>query len=132
MKLYRVMKVDPTDGKPLVGIRRNMLGVRPYDPNNRHSTRKFDVDAVTDAEPVLPGTLKGLSVSTEADRLHPAPDEAIWQIDEEDLSPDFVAVPDRRPHHILEPSRRVTLAEYQLALRATRDLWERVGEEGEA
>ena len=32
MKLYRVMKVDPADGKPLVGSRGSMLGVRPTDP----------------------------------------------------------------------------------------------------
>ena len=33
MKLYRVMKLA-LDGKPLIGIRRSMLGVRPFDPNS--------------------------------------------------------------------------------------------------
>ena len=126
MKLYRVMKIDPDDGKPLVGIRRNMLGVRPFDPANTQRNRKFDVDAVVGSDPVVPGTRKGLSVSSVADRLYPAPDEAIWWIEDADLVPEFAAVPDGLPHHILEPTRQVTLNIYQANLWATRDLWERV------
>ena len=60
MKLYRVMKLD-ADGKPLIGKRRNMLGVRPTDPNSKDPKRVFDVRAVNDADPVIPG--EGLSTS---------------------------------------------------------------------
>src|SRR4051794_27243259 len=100
MKLYRAMKVD-ADGKPLVGTKRNMLGVRPTDPNNKDPRRKFDVDAATGSDPVFPGTKKGLSVSADPDRLQPDPGEAIWEIDDSELSPDFIPVPDRPPHHVL-------------------------------
>ena len=120
MKLYRVMKVD-TDGQPRVGTRRNMLGVRPFDPANKDPRRKFDVDAVNGSDSVLPGTKKGLSVSSTPARLIANNDEAVWEIDDTELPPELVPVRDRPPHHILEPRRPMTLDEYQDALIATRD-----------
>ncbi|HET6573982.1 MAG TPA: hypothetical protein VFG68_10300 [Fimbriiglobus sp.] len=126
MKLYRTMKIDPTDGKPLVGKRRNMLGVRPTDPTNTNPRRKFDVDAAIGSDPVTPGARQGLSVSTASGGLFPDEDEAIWEIDDSELLPDFNAVPDHPPHHVLEPTGVMTLNEYQAALVATRDTWVRV------
>lgn len=125
MKLYRVMKLD-VDAKPLVGKRRNMLGVRPFDPNNKDPRRKFDVDAVSGGDPVLPGMLNGLSVSTVPDRSTLARDEAIWAIDESELLPHLLPVPDDRPHYILEPTQPMTLDDYQAALVATRGSWTRI------
>lgn len=126
MKLYRVMRIDPADGQPLIGTRRNMLGVRPFDPNNTDPRRKFDVDAVTGDEPVIPGTTKGLSVSAAADRLIAGRGEAIWEIEDTDLLPDFVPIAANPPHHVLEPARPTTLDAYQAALAATKALWVRV------
>lgn len=124
MKLYRVMKVD-ADGLPMIGTRRNMLGVRPTDPTNTNPKRKFDVDAVIGSDPVLPGTKKGLSVSVATGGFQPTRDEALWEV-EDDLLADFAAIPDRPPHHVLEPRRAMTLDEYQDALAATQYLWDRV------
>ena len=129
MKLYRVMKID-VDGKPMVGTRRNMLGVRPTDPNNTIPNRKFDVDAVSGSDLVVPGKLKGLSVSTSTERLFPAPGEAVWQIEENELAPELLPCPAGPPHHILEPVRVINLDDYQGLLLATQDLWELVNEEG--
>jgi hypothetical protein len=126
VKLYRTMKIDPTDGKPLVGKRRNMLGVRPTDPTNTNPRRKFDVDAVIGSDPVLPRTKQGLSVSTAPGGLFPDEDEAVWEIDDGELLPDFLPTPHNPPHHILEPTGVMTLDEYQAALVATRGLWVRV------
>lgn len=133
MKLYRTMKIDPADGKPLVGIRRDMLGVRPLDPNNADPRRKFDVDAVIGSDPVHPGTKKGLSVFLTAGECRTGKDVAVWEIDVADLSAlGFIPVFDPPPneptstHHVLEPTRRVTLDAYQDMLLDTRDLWGRV------
>lgn len=126
MKLYRVMKIDSADGRPLVGTRRNMLGVRPTDPANTNPGRRFDVSAVADSDMVVPGTREGLSVSTDPAELFPVKGEAIWEIDEADLLPVLIPQPDRPPHHVLEPGRAVTFAGYQLTLVATRPLWVRV------
>jgi hypothetical protein len=119
------MKVD-VDGKPLVGKRRNMLGVRPFDPNNKDPRRKFDVAAVNGGDPVLPGTKRGLSVSETTAKLVPASNEAIWEIDSDDLLPYLRPVPDRPPHNVIEPMAPMTLDEYQAALIATRDSWVRI------
>lgn len=124
MKLYRVMKVD-VDGKPLVGTRRNMLGVRPYDPNSKDPRRKFDVDATNSRDIVMPGTSNGLSVSTTSDQLVAGRDEAVWEIEESELLPFLIPVPDHEPHHILEPIRQMTLEDYQAAVAVTRDSWAR-------
>ncbi len=125
MKLYRVMKVD-SDGKPLAGVRRNMLGVRPTDPNNTNPKRKFDVTAVSGDDLVRPGAKKGLSVSISLGRLFAGPGEAIWEIDLADLLPDLIPIPDHPPHHVLEPISAMTLDEYQEALVDTRDFWQQV------
>lgn len=124
MKLYRVMKVDPTDGKPLVGTRRNMLGVRPTDPANTDPRRRFDVAAVTDADPVDPR--EGLSTEVVPDNLTVGPREALFGIESDDLPAELGVKPDRPPHHLIGPAARMTLGDYQAALESTRDLWDRV------
>ena len=123
MKLYRVMKVD-ADGKPLVGTRRNMLGVRPTDPDNRDPRRRFDVPAVADADPVGPGS--GLSTSEDRGQLRPGPGEAVFEIETADLAPGLKENPDNVPHYLLQPSATTTLGEFQQALADTRDLWKPV------
>ena len=124
VKLYRVMKVA-ADGKPLVGTRRNMLGVRPTDPTSPDPKRKFDVAAVHGSEPVLPGARQGLSASATTAGMRFTRGEAVFEIDGDGLTA-FTATPDRPPHHVLEPVRPMTLDEYQAALVATRDAWVRL------
>jgi hypothetical protein len=133
VKLYRTIKIDPADGLPLVGIRRDMLGVRPFDPNNKDPKRVFDVDAVADSDLVRVGTKKGLSVFLTAEECRVDPKAPIWEIDSDEVvAQNLVMVFDPLPgvpgstHHVLEPSRDVTLGEYQEMLRATRDAWQRV------
>jgi len=125
VKLYRVMKLA-NDGKPLVGTRRNMLGVRPTDPNNRNPKRRFDVNAVDDADLVFPG--EGLSTTpdrnSQATRVGSG--EALFEIDTDELGADLAPMPDRSDLYLIEPSRPMTLSEYQQALSETLELWKRV------
>lgn len=123
MKLYRTMKVAP-DGKPLVGQKRNMLGVRPTDPNNRNAKAVFDVPAVSDTDAVSPG--KGMSTSLDPGKLRVDPGEAIFEIDTADFDPDLEPNPDNPPHCLIQPSVTMALSEFQQALQATRDLWKPV------
>jgi len=123
VKLYRVMKVA-ADGKPLVGTRRNMLGVRPTDPNNNDPKRRFDVAAANDDDAVSPG--EGLSTSLNPGRMRIGADEALFEIETDDLGPELVPNPDHPPHCLIEPSTTTTLGEYQQALADTRDLWQQV------
>ena len=120
VKLYRVMKVDP-DGKPLVGTRRNMLGVRPTDPNNTTPNRRFDVTATNDADLVVPG--EGLSTSLSMNNLRVDPGEALFEIETDDMPAVLAPRPDHPPHCLIEPSSAVTLGEFQKALETTLDLW---------
>jgi hypothetical protein len=117
------MKVD-SDGKPLVGVRRNMLGVRPTDPNNTNRSRRFDVAATSDTETVFPG--EGLSTSIDPKYLGTAKDEAAFEIDTDDLPPELAPNPDHPPHCLIEPSAAMTLGEFQRALEESRDIWKQV------
>lgn len=123
MKLFRVMKID-ADGRPVVGTRRNMLGVRPTDPNNTDPKRLFDVTAANDADTVAPG--EGLSTSMVPMAQRVQTGEALFVVETADLPPILAPNPDRPPHCLLEPARPMTLDEYQQALADTRDLWQRV------
>lgn len=124
MKLDRVMKADPTDGKPVVGVRRNMLGVRPTDPLNTHPGRRFDVDAVAGPDLVYPG--EGLSTESVPGRLTVGRGEALFEIESDDLTAGLAVVPDRPPHHLIGPFRPMPLDDFQAELAGTRDLWVRV------
>lgn len=122
MKLYRVMKMD-ADGKPLVGTRRNMLGVRPTDPTNTHPKRVFDVQAVNDTD--LVSATEGLSTSPTTDGLLPGRNEAIFVIETEDLPPELGRYEDNPTHHLIVPATgSVSLGLFQDALADTIDLWE--------
>jgi hypothetical protein len=123
VKLYRAMKVGP-DGKPLVGTRRSMLGVRPTDPNNADPKRRFDVVATNDADTVSPG--EGLSTSLDPRSLRAGPGEKVFVLETNDLVPELVPNPDHPPHCLLQPSAPTTLGEYQQALEDTHDLWQPV------
>jgi hypothetical protein len=124
VKLYRVMKVDPADGKPQVGIRGSMLGVRPTDPNTTNPRPVFDVKAVNDADLVHPG--EGLSTSPDPNSRKPRRAEAVFEIETDDLGLDLAPDEDHPGHVLLEPARMMTLGEYQQALADTRDLWRRL------
>jgi hypothetical protein len=123
VKLYRVMKVD-VDGKPLVGTKRNMLGVRPTDPTNTDRNRVFDVPAVSDIDPVGPG--KGLSTAPKSDGLKPRAGEALFEVESDDLPGELAPNQDKANHCLIQPSQTMTLGEYQQALAETRDLWKQV------
>ncbi|HVL12718.1 MAG TPA: hypothetical protein VM529_09140 [Gemmata sp.] len=112
------MKVA-ADGKPLVGIRFAMLGVRPRNP-----TTTFDVDAVAGTDLVLPG--EGLSTSPDPNSRQPRRGESVFEIETDELSPDLAPNPDKPGHVLLEPSRSMTLDDFQQALADTRDLWQQV------
>lgn len=123
MKLYRVMKID-SDGKPMVGTRGSMLGVRPTDPLTTLPNPVFDVAAITDSDLVHPG--EGLSTSPNPRARRPRKAEAIFEIETDDLNPDLLPHHDHPNHCLLEPARPMTLREFQLALSYTRDLWIRL------
>jgi hypothetical protein len=125
VKLYRLMKFA-ADGKPLIGTRRNMLGVRPTDPTNRDPRRNPDVKAVNDADLVSPG--EGLSTSTDRDALlrRVGKGEAVFEIDPDHLGADLNSRLDRADHWLIEPSWPMTLLVYQQVLAGTRDIWKRV------
>jgi hypothetical protein len=116
------MKVD-ADGKPLVGTRRNMLGVRPADPTSA-TKRKPDVAAVNDTDLVSPG--EGLSTSSTPATFRVDRGEAIFEIETADVGPELVENPDNPPHTLLQPAAAMPLGEFQQTLADTRDLWKRV------
>jgi hypothetical protein len=123
VKLYRVMKVD-ADGKPRVGTKSYMLGVRPTDPNNTDHRRRFDVKAVNPTDLVAAG--EGLSASLDPTALQVRSGEAMFEIDLADLGPALRENPDRPPHCLVEPAASMTLQDFQQALEDTRDSWTRV------
>jgi hypothetical protein len=123
VKLYRVMKID-LDGKPLVGTKFGMLGVRPTDPSNKNPRRRPDVAAVSATDIVSPG--EGLSTSLDPNVFKLRPGEAVFEIDTDDLGPDLRDNPDSPPHCLVQPIAPMTLESFQLAVADTRDLWEQV------
>jgi hypothetical protein len=112
------------DGKPEVGIRGSMLGVRPTNPNSPDPKAVFDVQAVSDMDLVQPG--EGLSTSPDANARQPRRGQALFVIESGDLGPDLKQNYDKPGHCLIEPAQAMTLAEYQQALAGTRDLWQQV------
>jgi hypothetical protein len=117
------MKVD-ADGKPMIGTRGSMLGVRPTDPTNMNPGAVFDVDAMNDTDLVYPG--QGLSTSPDPKSRKPRRHEAVFEIETDDLGPDLEPNSDRPGHCLLQPTQPITLGQYQQALANTRDLRKRV------
>jgi hypothetical protein len=124
VKVYRVMKVDPADGKPIVGTRGGMLGVRPTDPASTNPTSVFDVTAVNDTDNVQPG--EGLSTSLDPNFRKPRRGEALFAIETDELDEDLKGIQDSANHVTIEPASPMQLGDYQRALEATRDQWEQV------
>lgn len=124
------MKVG-ADGKPVVGTRRNMLGVRPTDPASTDPKRVPDVRAVNDQDIV--SVTEGLSTSPTTEQLLPNPKEAIFVIETEELPPGLREYQDTSTHYLIVPSDRngLPLAGFQLALADTIDLWEPIEEGSE-
>jgi hypothetical protein len=122
-KLFRGMKADP-NGLPAIGPSSRTLGVRPG----------IDVPAAGPGDVVLPGQ-EGMSVAPDDPLLLPiirrppgfggTGRDPVWMIDEADLGADLVYRPDpnRAGHGFVEPSRPMTLDEYQHALAATQPHW---------
>lgn len=121
MKLYRKMTPD-ADGLPVVGSRRNMLGVRPRNPANPGF--RADVNATAETDPVGPG--EGLSVYDSADAIHPHIRGVLYAIDADDLPASLMPVQRGRDafHYQIEPARAMTLGQFQALLADTRDSWE--------
>jgi hypothetical protein len=117
-----MMKADD-DGKPAVGTKFGMLGVRPRDPRNLK--KRFDVPATAPTDIVPPGD--GMSVNADRFALKPPDDEfLLWVIEDADLGPDLAVSPAGPPHYHIGPLRDMTLAELQQRLAGTRERWQRV------
>lgn len=121
MKLYRLMKVDPLDGKPRVGTSFGMLGVRPP---GRGVGLLSDIDVDANGN-VQPGT-QGLS--TFDTQLPPDKKHAVWAIESEEIVGSLTVVEssDTPGRWHITPGREMPLSEYQDLLADTRDLWELV------
>jgi hypothetical protein len=122
-ELFRGMKMDAS-GMPERGESSRTLGVRPG----------VDVVATDPSDPVGPGQ-GGMSVTPD-DPLHlpyfrrppelgGTSKDPVWRVMEADLGPDLCYRPDpmRSDHGFIEPSRVMTLAEYQRALGQTQHRW---------
>jgi len=127
--IYRAMIVDPTDGKPMVGIRRGMLGVRPTDPTNTIRGRQFDVPAVVGSDSVSPGRCQGLSANLAYSNIQAGPKDEIWQLEIAILARfELIAEidPTDSDHIVIAPVAVTTLEVFQNALQFTRDFWNRL------
>ncbi len=133
-RLYRSMRVDH-DGLPTVGPTARSLGVRTDDDPPR---LYFDVRVDPGDGSVSPGA-GGLSVAPDdpqnlpfhrrPERLGGGGDDPVFAIDDTSLGSDLLYRPDpRQPsnHGFIEPSRRMSISEYQNALATTRSAWIRI------
>lgn len=116
------------DGKPLVGVEFGMLGVRPKDPANPR--RKFDVKVSAGSDTIQPHE-GGLSVFTDpnAIRLQSA-GMVLCELESGDLPAELSDVVAGEPHHHIEPSKPMTLDQFQALLENTRDDWHPVPADG--
>jgi len=101
-----------------------MLGVRPTDPNTTNAHPVFDVVAANDTDLVHPG--EGLSTSPDPNSRQPRRGQAVFEIETDNLGSELAPHHDKPGHCLLEPSRAMTLGEYQQALTDTRDLWHEI------
>lgn len=120
MKLYRLMKTGPADGKPRVGTGSMMLGVRPSDPA---ANKSGDVPAAAGTDLVRPGD-GGLSCfDSPAAITIPSGKLSVWSIETDDLPAGLIGRAAGAPHYQIEPTAAVTLDDFQRLLAGTRDLW---------
>jgi hypothetical protein len=122
-RLYRSMK-EARDRKPDVGRSARTLGVRP------------GIDILVEPDGTVVGGAGGMSVAPDSAAnlpSHRRPPEhggtgkdPVWEIGTADLGEALVYHEDPvQPgvHGFVEPSRRMTLEEYERALAATREAW---------
>jgi hypothetical protein len=125
MRLYRSM-VEADDGLPIVGRSGRKLGIRPG------NAATFDVAAVNDSDSVSPGG-GGMSVAPH-DPMHLLKhrrppslggigNDPVWYIESDDVGGELSFRQDRPSHGTIEPSRPMTLKEYEEALARTRSDW---------
>jgi|SRR5437667_6596390 len=125
MRLFRSMQEDAS-GLPVTGPGGRMLGVRPG------TSASPDVLAVNPTDSVCPGD-GGMSVAPDDPGglpRHRRPAslggigrDPVWYIEEDDLAPDLEFRQDSAVHGVIEPSRPMTLQEFQDALAGTRQQW---------
>ena len=112
------------NGRPVIGTRFGMLGVRPTDPNNTNPGRRFDVAAINPKDTVMRG--EGLSTSLDPNLLKVRSGEGMFELDTADLPEELRDNPNHPPHCLIEPSTPTTLQDFQQALADTLDQWQRV------
>ncbi|MGH7139418.1 MAG: hypothetical protein ACREHD_27045 [Pirellulales bacterium] len=124
--LFRAMREDQ-NGLPEIGPSARSLGVRPG----------ADVLAVLPQELIQP-RLGGLSVSPHHPTNLPyfrcprqwggTGKDPVWAIDSSLLGADMIYRPDpnSRTHGFIEPSKPMTLDDFQKALAATQSFWQRL------
>ncbi|WP_277751459.1 RHS repeat domain-containing protein, partial [Pectobacterium polonicum] len=117
-KIVRGMTND--NGSPKVGPSARELGARP------------GTDIKVDANGNVHPNSGGVSVSPNTDGLpnHRKPPEfggtgkdPVWELDTSDLGKDLKHVPDSRTHGTIQPSRTMSVEEYQRALASTKGKW---------
>lgn len=123
--LYRSM-IEDADGKPKVGSAARRLGVRGLESSHHDIFALLSTDrvkpslggmsATPDDPNDLPPFLKPVSLGGRGR-------DPVWVIDEADLGPDLIFVPDTATHGVIAPVREMTRDEYERALASTRDKW---------
>jgi hypothetical protein len=125
-ELFRGMK-EGASGMPEIGESSRSLGVRPG----------IDVPATNPGDLVRSGQ-GGMSVSPDDPQSLPyfrrppalggTSRDPVWRITEAELGTDLLYRPDpaRAGHGFVEPSRSMTLAEYQRALAQTQRFWHKI------
>lgn len=126
MKLYRAMKVS-ADGLPEIGSSARTLGIR-----RGHLAPFCDVKQQSDGERIAPGE-GGMSVAPDDPAFLPPPRrplalggygiDLIWVIESDALSSDLNYRGDSPIHGLIEPSRPMSLLEFERSLHQTRNQW---------
>jgi hypothetical protein len=126
VRLYRTMR-EAADGLPVVGPSPRTLGVRPGSFPNP------DVPAVQPDDLVQPGD-GGLSVAPDDPMYLPyfrrppslggKGSDPVWYIELDELGLDLSFRQHKTTHGLIEPSRPMTLREFQDALARTRNRWQ--------
>lgn len=124
MQLFRAMKRDPDDEKPLCAPSARALGVRlpPADP----------ADIVPDGAGDVHPDAGGMSAAPRPSDLVPwrrppkfdgIGKEPLWVVEADRLQDPLNAVQDSTTHITVEPSCVMSAVDFQGALCATRNLW---------
>jgi hypothetical protein len=132
MKLYRAM-MKGDDGLPVVGRSSRRLGVRTSAdvlPNVEPDVTAIDPDDIMNPASggisTAPNDVMNLPPLRLPVHLGGRGRDPVWYIDASDLGPDLTARQDSPTHAMIEPSRSMTLAEYEAAITETRAKWSQV------